>query len=152
MQIAAGGGLVVNHKELKNFVRDVLGCGCPDEILENINVKKGISGGSARFEDVLIDVGGRLLVLVFYMEDIRGAMENLEDMLHQGKKARDQDGYNRLRIVISTHRVSAVKENLLPVFERFRGSDEKLHLHILNECDIPTALRPKNVGCVHPER
>jgi hypothetical protein len=143
---------MANHKELRSFVRDVLGCGCPDEVLENMNVRKGISGGSVRFEDVLIDVGGRLLVLVFYIEDVRDAMKNLEDMLHQGKKARDQDGYNRLRIVISTHRVSAMKEKLLPVFERFRGSDDKLHLHILNECDIPMALRPENDGFVHPER
>lgn len=131
---------MVNHKEVKDFVRNVLGCGCPDEVLENINVKKDASGDGDHIGDILIDVGHRLLVLVIFRENIRGVIKNFEDIFHQGRKARDEKGYNRLRIVVATTGVTTAKKELFQIFERFRGSDDKLHLHILEECEIPGSL------------
>jgi hypothetical protein len=54
----------VEPSALARFVRDVLGCGCPEEILRSITVDRGHLVPGLDVEVTRLDVGGRLLVYV----------------------------------------------------------------------------------------
>ena len=60
-------------RELIRFVREILGCGCPDEVLARIT-----EDASERAEAGL-DVGGRLLVRVLSAQDVDSLIGDFPD-------------------------------------------------------------------------
>ena len=129
---------IVDHLTLKAFIQDVLGCGCPEEIFENMTCQKEILAGTP---GTLINVGGRLLVFLWRLTDPADISKTLKNILKAGKSKRDTHGFNRLRLVLLTNKSAIVPEDLQKRFLELIGDDEKVHLHVLHSATVPTFIQ-----------
>jgi len=89
----------------------------------------------------LYEIGGRLFVAVIDPVDWHDITASLDKLVDTGKQYRDQQGYNRFRLVIVTDDDEAVK-NLQSAFDALPNIDEKTHLHVLQPQQLPLNVRP----------
>lgn len=110
------------------FVRNVLGCGCPDEILLSVQFSRAALGPMTA---VRLNVGGRLLVCV--PEDIVDAeiVEQIPEICAIVRRERDHAGFNRARLVLGESGDAGVNERITQAFGTAAAGDERLLLHIL---------------------
>lgn len=125
------------HEALKSFIRHTLGCGCPEEVFENITFQKE---AFAHTSATLINVGGRLLVYLWLLTDRPDISEGLEDIYKAVKTKRDTGGFNRLRLVLLTEKSKVPTDVLQNRFLELVGKDDKAHLHILHYETVPSFL------------
>lgn len=119
---------------IKKFVRQHLGCACPDEVFENITVTE--QSGIFSSASTVYEIGGRLFVAVFTPEDWHDMASHLGKLVDAGKQYRDRHGYNRFRLVIATNGHDATK-NLQLIFDGLSNIDEKTHLHVITPELLP---------------
>jgi len=120
---------------VKRFVRTHLGCSCPEAVFKNIQrLDDSVVFPSA---DVVYAIGGRLLVAVFVPKQWRQLQDELEQLVNAGKKYRDQQGYNRLRLVIATNDSNA-EEVLGNAFHILSNTDDKIPLHVTELQALPS--------------
>ncbi len=130
-------------RALVRFIRDVLGCGCPDEVLQKIRIDRpwhvaGINAQLAR-----IDVGGRLLVWVVAVDDRQPALAELVTAaVAAALDERDRMAFNRLRLVLATAAPSEVGGSTRQAFDACRRRDERIHLHVVDFRSVPPSVRP----------
>ncbi len=118
--------------ELKQFIQDVLGCGCPVEVFNRIDIEDEIAPGSALRGCKRIVVGEKLLVYFIDAGLNRIDSDSMEEIARMGIEDRDSHGYNRIRVALVTESPSTGNEALSACFDRSIGSDEKAHLHIIS--------------------
>lgn len=125
-----------SNAAIKHFVQEVLGCGCPDEVFDDIDHIEsprnlfGIPCGHR------ILIGRRLLILLLETDDIESVISRLPDFVVAGLRERDQLELNRCRIVIATNRKEAAEALIKAAFDRIPERDERLHLHIVDRQSI----------------
>jgi hypothetical protein len=118
------------HPAVEAFVRETLGCGCPQEVFEHIEDSR--PGDLRR-----IAVGGRLLVYLITPPTGVVAVDRLAEYLSRGQRERDELGFNRFRLVIAAGEGTANPATLVLAFERLRAGDERLHLHLVPADALP---------------
>ncbi len=118
------------------FVREVIGCNCPDEVFRNIEVQRGSSAVKACSADCELRIGGRLLIVVT-SEPIAHLSARLAQVIAEGKRARDDRQFNRFRLVVQTENATQEREKLLHAFEAFAEKDERTHLHVFGKTEVP---------------
>ena len=128
---------LMSRQEVKRFVRDTLGCACPDEVFEHIAISP-VNPCPGLPVDGSLEVGGRLLIYISFNSDIRVLKESLEEIIRQGKGIRDLRGFNRFRYVVVADEVEALNGALVPLFDALPFIDEKVHLHIITDDSIRT--------------
>ena len=115
------------------FVRDVLGCNCPAEVFRTVeSVQRTLSGVPCQ----RVLVGRRLLV---YLVDWGLLGENgvsLEALLEAGRRERDREGYNRLRIVVVGESGLSGRETRSTDGLCRLGGDEKAHIHFVTRSQL----------------
>lgn len=119
------------HQAATYFVREVLGCQCPDEALRHINVSKETAIIAGLPIDFSINVGGRLLVYVVYSAATDHILEHLEAFFRAAPMIRDREGYNRLRLVVARREPDDVRHKLETSFAQISVPDNRLHLHVV---------------------
>ncbi len=119
---------------IKLFVREHLGCACPDEVFDRISVTEQSDIFSAKH--TLYEIGGRLFVAVFTPADWHVMKLQLGKLVDAGRQFRDRHGYNRFRLVIVTDDENA-ESNLQRVFNDLPDIDEKTHLHVIRPEFLP---------------
>jgi hypothetical protein len=119
---------------IKHFVREHLGCTCPDEVFDRISVTEQSDIFSAKH--TVYGIGGRLFVAVFVPVDWHDITMQLGRLIDAGKQFRDRHGYNRFRLVIVTDDDNAEKD-LQRLFNDLPGIDEKTHLHVIKPELVP---------------
>jgi len=126
----------IRHKNtcIKHFVREHLGCACPDKVFENIAVTEQSDIFSSA--STVYEIGGRLFVAVFVPVDWHNIAKHLSKHVDAGKQFRDQHGYNRFRLVIATDNDDAIT-NLQKIFDDLPGIDDKTHLHVIKPDLLP---------------
>ncbi|MEW6052779.1 MAG: hypothetical protein AB1552_03175 [Nitrospirota bacterium] len=124
-----------NYEEIKTFVRNTLGCGCPDEVFRIIECQS-----SLRVHDIVLrsrlNIGNRLLIYIAEIDDTDVIKEVLPILVDAGKKERNRLGFNRLRIVVAAHSPEKIRNAAEALFSS-ANKDEKIHLHIIDTADIP---------------
>ena len=122
----------MNSKEaIISFVRETLGCQCPQEVFEHID----IAHNPERDIKLRINVGGRLLIYVEEIEDPDSPDDTLEKLIRAGIEERDSTGLNRFRLVVPVEDLKSIKDTLMEKFDAIRRGDEKAHLHVLEKDD-----------------
>ncbi|MFP3908917.1 MAG: hypothetical protein ACOC5L_00735 [Halobacteriota archaeon] len=114
--------------KVKEFVRNVLGCECPEEVFEHIEVDTGVKVADYTVER-RINVGNRLLVYIVDGDELQG--EDLKSLVITGKEERDDKGFNRFRFVV----MSNDKPSLEGLQDLVKGY-EKVHLHLISRDEI----------------
>lgn len=114
------------HAQARDFVRDRLGCGCPNELLNQIEIEFPPGPESM----TRLKVGGRLLVHIRKCPALADMDLTLPRWLSEGVALRDALAFNRFRLVLLADAPDAMR----PLAEaRFaaQGADERTHLHLV---------------------
>jgi hypothetical protein len=120
------------YPQIERFVRDTLGCSCPDGVFDKIVCRPAESA-----RETHIEIGGRLLVYLIDADGDHGCFDQMEAALRRGVSERNRRGFNRFRLVLGTSRpddgTRAAAE------EAFRNSphrDERVHLHVVDAAAV----------------
>jgi hypothetical protein len=93
----------MNDNAIKQFVQETLGCGCPEEVFNQIEHTKNepLEGGLILRDRILI--GRRLLVYV-YKDTVGEEVQEgvMRALLTAGVSERDKNNFNRFRLVLLT--------------------------------------------------
>jgi hypothetical protein len=117
--------------EVKTFVQGTLGCSCPEEVFDRIEVDAGAGEISHR-----IRIGGRLLVYILDASRASDIASAVAIALQEGVRERDRDHFNRLRLVVVSPRPARIAETAQAAFSGSPARDEKTHLHVLETGDV----------------
>ena len=130
---------------IKDFVVNVLGCGCPEEVFSDIRLDTApgpVGGIDPSFE---IRIGGRLMVLGVAGEKVLSSEESLAALVAAGMGARDGEGFNRVRIVVVSDDPGC-EAILRPRFAAIAGIDDRVHLHVVKKELLEEMLTEKETG------
>lgn len=133
------------HPEIKKFVKDKLGCTCPDNVFDEIHIerKNQLAGKQVSYDRLL--VGNRLLIYVLKDIDTRNLQSVLPLAVRAGIRERDTMKYNRLRLVLKCEFDCGDMERLVqPVFDSIPEKDEKIHLHYISDYDANSWYQVNN--------
>jgi len=118
------------NRKIKEFVRDKMGCKCPDEVFEHVEVEKDLKLG---YFDInyKINVGNRLLIYVVDGEKCNS--EEIQNIVNKGVKERDERNFNRFRLVLIMDEMNEEKcQKLIEIVEKI----EKAHIHFVKKSDV----------------
>ncbi len=127
---------MLNKESIRDFVRNVLGCLCPEEVFTNINLQDDVILDKDVVLASKIDIGGRLLIYVIKSSEIESIETVLPMLVFKGIAERDSKGFNRLRLVLVADDLEKTKQLANDVFSTLE-KDEKTHLHIVHESEFP---------------
>lgn len=126
---------------IESFVRQTLGCRCPDEVFRSIELERRHVDG---LPVVRLLVGSRLLVYIVGAKTLLAQRDGLAAIATEGRQDRDRGAYNRFRLAIAG--ASAVaradRDRCVTRFAAVTGADEKAHLHWVEVAGVPAPLRP----------
>ena len=123
---------MLDNKRIKEFVQDTLGCGCPEEVFHAIDCRQNVRLNEKVLLSCTITIGSRLLIYVIDSRESSMIQQHLGVIVSAGKKERDEQGLNRLRLVVVTDD-AAVKGSLIRRFKELKDKDEKIHLHVIKK-------------------
>lgn len=121
---------VRNFARVRDFVRQDLGCGCPEEIFADIDLTLPELGQDRLVYKKLI-IGRRLLIAILPCDDPATLQHLLPQLVQQLRQERDSMGYNRVRIVIAATEPILIQLSADLLFQGLNDIDERMHLHIL---------------------
>lgn len=128
------------REDIVSFVREVLGCGCPDEVFRRIDIGTGrCSPDGPDFARLV--VGERLLIYIL-APDGRDIAGNVRSLAARGLAERDAEGYNRFRLVAVLPMRGEDAALGSGAFASVAGEDPHAHLHCLEASNIPSGLLP----------
>ncbi len=130
-------GSEIDRAVIEKFVREELGCTCPDEVFASISLEKNPAAFSDLLKGYLLEIGGKLLVYLVETDDLALVVTNLEQVFKRGREKRDAGGFNRFRLVVSTSDLQLARQMLLQQYDALYELDEKLHLHVITPEQVP---------------
>lgn len=133
------------HQELVKFIREGLGCRCPDEVLADLRVGPQPVGFVGLPVEAVVSVGGRLLVGVCASRPWEQIDEQLGRCFATARRVRDEGGYNRFRLVVVTREADAARPMLERRFEAIPDRDDRLHLHVIDPAVLPDTLKSREM-------
>ena len=91
--------MVDSKDSLITFIKNTLGCRCPEEVFENIDVKfiRPIENVG---EFARVVVGNTLLVYVYCDGQLGDVISSIEQTTNKGRDDRNKNKYNRFRLVL----------------------------------------------------
>ena len=130
---------ITASSEIRDFVKDRLGCSCPDEVFSSIRVFHHPESFKELPVDSLLEIGGRLVVAVCSQQNWLEVSTSLEHTVHAGISYRDRYGFNRFRLVIPSidnEVVIAIQQ----AFDSLSATDDKTHIHFVDPGVLPDEL------------
>lgn len=122
------------RERIKRFIRDTLGCHCPDGVFISMEHTPGCVLKCGTVLRDRIGIGGRLLVYVLEA-DFPAARGLLPGVIKEGVEDRDRGGFTRLRVVIAARDKGAAPGWFSGV-SGLDGLDGKVHLHIISAGEL----------------
>ncbi len=126
---------------IKQLVRVELGCSCPEKVFDTIDVDFEPDRFTGLPVDCVIEIGGRLLVVLVWTGHWRDVSADLERLATRGRDLRDSSRFNRLRFVIASAECDVAEKVLMEQFAALTSVDDRLHLHV---------VAPEVVRCLDP--
>ena len=121
---------VKDVEAIKHFVRHTLGCGCPDEVFNDLELcREDARPGEPPVRPLL--VGRRLLICILDCEEIAELSAIMPGLVRKYRRERDRLGYNRVRIVVAASNPMALQTAADLQFQNLPEVDERMHLHVL---------------------
>jgi hypothetical protein len=119
-----------NNEKIKLFVKDTLGCACPEKVFEKIDVNN-LQALEHEKEMTRIVVGETLLIYVICPELSGDFVESVKSIGLAGKTDRDTNHYNRFRLVVSGFDDELQQGKAAWRFSNAFNTDEKMHIHFV---------------------
>ena len=124
-----------NPNQMKRFVKNTLGCTCPDSVFEHQEFDSGISISNIKNCKKLC-AGERLLIYLIDIESIPNLPLSITSTIAEGRKERDSRGLNRFRLVLGANDIDAVRKEANKIFQSINDLDDKVHLHVVSQQEI----------------
>ena len=121
-----------NNEKIKGFVKNTLGCGCPEEVFEKIDVSRVRAAGHGK-EVTRIVVGDTLLIYIIGPEPYGDLIDRVESFGLAGKNDRDTNNYNRFRLVVSGFEDDVRQAEASERFSESFKKDAKMHIHFVSQ-------------------
>ena len=121
-----------NNEKLKAFVKNTLGCGCPEKVFEKIDFSK-LPTVVDEEDATRIVVGDTLLIYVICPIPTANFVDSVESIGLAGKADRNANNYNRFRLVVSGIEDDVQQEKVSKSFSKSFNTDEKMHIHFLDK-------------------
>jgi len=118
------------------FIREVIGCNCPDAVFQHIEIQRGSSAVKGCSADCELRIGKRLLIVIT-SEPVAKLSPHLAEVIAEGKRARDDRNFSRFRLVVQTGKPADESEEFFRAFESVPNNDERTHLHVLGKGEVP---------------
>lgn len=122
--------------EIKEFVRNTLGCNCPEEVFQKIDCKSAVIIDENIVLDYEINIGNRLLIFAAGLNEVDSLEVFITKLVQAGMKKRDDNKFNRFRLVLLTAKVDDIMESAQRIFNSLI-TDDKVHLHVINKDNFP---------------
>ena len=130
-----------DSQAVEQFVRNTLGCRCPDEVFRSIAVRTDtLPGGEPPFRRLVI--GDRLLVYVLALRPGPASADAVEALAALGRADRDDRGYNRFRLVLAASTDERVPGAIIDGFAKVVAGDARAHLHLVSNRELPRVIEP----------
>ncbi len=136
-------------ENLTLFVRQVLGCNCPEAVFKHIENARDISLPSGIVLRNRIRIGNRLLIYVVSAETEAFMKDSLPELVRAGRDERDRLGFNRFRLVLASDNPEALEKTAERTFNALPYLDDNIHLHLVEKSAVsllegngPAASRP----------
>ena len=128
------------NPQIERFVRDALGCACPDEVFHRIVCRSEDSGQGAK-----IEIGGRLLIYLIDTDRAPWRIDEIGAALQRGVAERNRRGFNRFRLLLVASRPEPLSSAAGRVFENSPHHDDRAHLHVADAAAVSSFFPlPKN--------
>jgi len=121
-----------NNEKLKAFVKNTLGCGCPEKVFEKIDFSK-LPTVVDEEDATRIVVGDTLLIYVICPIPTANFVDSVESIGLAGKADRNANNYNRFRLVVSGIEDDVQQEKVSKSFSKSFNTDEKMHIHFVDK-------------------
>jgi hypothetical protein len=125
-----------NNDIIKSFVINKLGCNCPDEVFNIIRWQKDIEINGKIILNYKINIGNRLLIYIIQIDDDKFLNDNFLNIIRFGISERNENSYNRFRLVILSNNFTEIGSIAQNIFNSFNINDQKVHLHFMQKIDI----------------
>jgi hypothetical protein len=125
-----------DKEEIKTFVKQTLGCACPEEVFEFIDCQSHIKLNDNIVLRNKINIGNRLLIYVMESNNSDSIKNILPFLVNAGKTERDNLKFNRFRLVLVTDKLDELKETAEKLFNTV-NRDDKVHLHVVDRNKVP---------------
>lgn len=126
---------MINKENIKTFVQQTLGCGCPEEVFHYIDCQV-----NSKLHDTVsgskINIGNRLLIYVVEINHSDSIIHILPSLVDSGKRERDDAKFNRFRLVLVSDDIDKIKQVADDMFKTIE-KDERIHLHLVLKTAIP---------------
>jgi hypothetical protein len=121
----------MNKGVIKSFVRDTLGCTCPDSVFESIElVTSKDQEGINEYRRLVI--GERLLIYLLDTDSVTDWSRSVLQLSLEGKHERDARALNRFRLVLGADNPEQIEPQAKTLFDQVIDRDEKMHLHVVS--------------------
>lgn len=125
---------LVDVNYLNNFVRNILGCQCPEDVFNDIVI--GIpTVYHNKTENIIFQavIGEKLFFSIVSLDSTQKNESTVRKHLNEGKKLRDINSLNRFRLVLIGEYSKDVKATMIKLLDDF---DEKIHIHFVGEKEL----------------
>jgi hypothetical protein len=123
---------MISKEEIRLFVRETLGCTCPEEVFQHVDCR----AGENTLLDYEIDVGNRLLIFVASIDRETPLKSLIQQLVWDGINKRNVEDFNRFRLVLLAEKPTDFAEEASAIFQSL-GADDKVHLHVASKDDFP---------------
>lgn len=124
-------------QQMKTFIQQTLGCGCPEPVFDSMLTDIITIAAWPSLPITRLLIGQRLLVYCVRLDQASGAL--LSALAVHGRRERDENGYNRVRLVIFSTQPDHDGPMLMTLFPAIQGDDERIYLHVMS-INEPTAV------------
>lgn len=121
-----------NNEKIKGFVKNTLGCGCPDKVFQKIDISE-LSVVAHEQQITRIVIGDTLLIYMIPAGSSSVLVESVESLASTGKNDRDRNSYNRFRLVVSGCDDDVLRQRISACFLELFSDDRKMHIHFINQ-------------------
>lgn len=122
---------------IKTFVKETLGCQCPDEVFEQIEYEQNVELNADILLSSRINIGNRLLVYVLDVDGKDSVLKTMPSVIVLGIEERERRFLNRFRLVLAVNNVAELKPLASRLFNDMEGTDDKVHLHVIDSGTVP---------------
>jgi len=130
---------MTDNKAITEFVRNTLGCNCPEEVFQYIDCRTVLNIDEYIEPAYEINIGNKLLIFAVGIDKVDSLSSAITKLLSAGIKKRDEKKFNRFRLVLLTAPENDVAEHASEIFSSLTP-DNKAHLHVIKKDDFPVIL------------
>jgi hypothetical protein len=124
-------------ESVRNFVRETLGCTCPEELLWQIEAERRPARSTNMPAHRVLTVGNRLLIYL-WEADTPSLGATVACLLEAGREERNRRGLNRFRLVVVHPDPAQIEPTARQAYAAWkRAGEDRTHLHLVRPEDLP---------------